>query len=83
MLFHVASIPSPVDMVVRSADTDILVIALECLSTIDPHKKNYGWKLGWREKTLYVILTIKSIKLLVSKYAEDYLHYMLLQALTT
>ena len=39
MLFHVASIPSPVDMVVRSADTDILVIALECLSTIDPHKK--------------------------------------------
>ena len=40
MLFHVASIPSPVDMVVRSADTDILVIALECLSTIDPHKKS-------------------------------------------
>ena len=39
MLFHVASIPSPANIVIRSVDTDALVIALACLSTIDPHKK--------------------------------------------
>ena len=39
MLFHVASIPSPATIVIRSVDTDVLVIALACLSTIDPRKK--------------------------------------------
>ena len=35
-LFHVASIPSPANIVIRSVDTDVLVIALSYLSTIDP-----------------------------------------------
>ena len=39
MLFHVASIPSPANIVIRSVDTDVLVIALTCLSTVDPRKK--------------------------------------------
>ena len=39
MLFHVASIPSPANIVIRSVDTDVLVIALACLSKIDPRKK--------------------------------------------
>ena len=53
------------------------------ISTIDPRKKLW-MEAGLESKSPYVILTtIKSIKLLVSKYAEDYLHYMLLQTLTT
>ena len=35
-LFHVASIPSPADIVIRSVDTDVLAIALSYLSKIDP-----------------------------------------------
>ena len=39
ILFHVASIPSPANIVIKSIDTDLLVIALACLSTIDPRKQ--------------------------------------------
>ena len=39
MLFHVASIPSPANIVIRSVDTDVLVITLACFSTIDARKK--------------------------------------------
>ena len=39
MLFHVASIPSPANIVIKGIDTDLLVIALACLSTIDPRKQ--------------------------------------------
>ena len=80
MLSHIAFIPSPANIVIRSVDTDVLVIALACLSTIDPRKKVW-METGLESKNS--LSYIKSIKLLVSKYAEDYLHYMLLQALTT
>ena len=39
MLFHVTSIPSPANIVIRSVDTDVLAIALAFLSTIDLRKK--------------------------------------------
>ena len=39
MLFHVASIPLPANIVIKSIDTDLLAIALAFLSTIDPCKQ--------------------------------------------
>ena len=39
MLLHGASIPSPANIVIKSIDTDVLVIALACLSKINPRKK--------------------------------------------
>ena len=42
MLLHVVSITSPANIVIKSFDTGVLVIALGCLSTIDPSKK--VWK---------------------------------------
>ena len=60
MLSHIAFIPSPANIVIRSVDTDVLVIALACLSTIDRRKKVW-METGMESKNSQSYININQI----------------------
>ena len=37
MIYHLISVPTPNNVVIRTADTDVLIIAIGCLASIDPN----------------------------------------------
>ena len=41
MIAHAAHIPSPATVVIRSADTDVFIVALSNASHLNPNKKMY------------------------------------------
>ena len=61
MIFHVTSIEENSNVVIRTADTDVLIIALVVLAKYH-HRVTYGLKLGCLQKTLCDTLMITSCK---------------------
>ena len=55
MLLHVKSIPAPSNVVIRTVDTDVLIIALGCLDLIDQ-----GLEV-WMETGVYSKNTLSKI----------------------
>ena len=61
MIFHVTSIEENSNVVIRTADTDVLIIALVVLAKYH-HRVTYGLKFGCLQKTLCDTLMTTSCK---------------------
>ena len=70
MLLHVNYIPAPSDIVTRTVDTDVLIIALGIMDQLDP-RKVLCWKLEFKGKTRYdTFRSRKSSKILAKSYRD-------------
>lgn len=57
MIFHLKQLNTPVNVVIRTVDTDVLIIALGCMHLLDPGKK------VWLEAGLYTKNSLRYISI--------------------
>jgi hypothetical protein len=60
MIAHAAHIPSPATVVIRSADTDVFIVALSNASHLNPNKKMY-LEIGHAAKNSLQFINISSL----------------------
>ena len=56
IMFHVKKLPAPVNVVIRTVDTDVLVIALGCMHMLDQGKRIWV-ETGLCSKSFLVVIT--------------------------